>query len=246
MEINDSNVDLVDYVQFTGKPKKGQMLRYLLATQVRKRYLEQPSIDWIRQIKGAALTGNPERLIEIYYIDRRGACSETLTTMFGNGDHRQPLPFQKQILGLVPDNKTDLETHYFTQMSYINSRMSHEAMLEPYLLYTTITVDSEKKVDRFSELKRRLLPVFLQNGLRLIVAGQKISETSNEFEILNIWDFRETEDLEYLMMQLSDNQDYFELNNLGTQDQHIFRNVSRHYQFSPLLSRPNVRPESNA
>ncbi len=64
------------YLLFTSLVKHGELLRYLLAAQVRKRLLEPYGI--YRQVKSSALTGNPDRVFEIYYVDEHCQPIETL------------------------------------------------------------------------------------------------------------------------------------------------------------------------
>ena len=55
------------YLVFTAKVKHGQLLRYLHAAQIRRRFLEQYQLR--RQVKSSALTGDPDRVFEVYYAD---------------------------------------------------------------------------------------------------------------------------------------------------------------------------------
>jgi hypothetical protein len=255
VDSNNDGGEMVDFVQFNARPEKGQMLRYLLASQVRKRFLERPSFKWRRQVKGAAMTGNPERIAEVYHLRNPRMFAPAMRALRGENGQTRPA-FQTQIEQLVlgrdgdRDKVRELEPQRFLQMDYLREVIDQELAVKRYLLHTTIrletseTLDASSVVKRFSLLMRKLLPVFVSQGLYLVVAGRKMT-TGASTEILNIWQFQEAEEVESLMGVLSDNAAYFELNKLGTQEQHIFRNVSRHYQFSPLLNRAHPAAEAH-
>ncbi|KFA90037.1 hypothetical protein [Archangium violaceum] len=188
------------YLLFTSLVKHGELLRYLLAAQVRKRLLEPYGI--YRQVKSSALTGNPDRVFEIYYVDEHYQPIETLEYLLSKDPafqacHRliedvriHSLLTENQ---LTPNNKRSSDDKLssrqvssqevppplqtLTQLDYLFTLKSQQYYAQarakdPYLLQVTCTLISDQYLDEFNACMKVLLETFAESGLNLLVAGQ--------------------------------------------------------------------------
>ena len=78
------------YLLFTSLVKHGDLLRYILATQVRKRLMEPYGFH--RQVKSSALTGNPPPLT------RTESSGPRLTVSRGESSGRGLVPIHRRAL----------------------------------------------------------------------------------------------------------------------------------------------------
>ncbi|WP_224365044.1 hypothetical protein [Hyalangium versicolor] len=256
-------MDLTRYLLFTSLVKHGGMLRYLFASQVRKRLLEQYQLR--RQVKSSALTGNPDRLFELYYINKldEGEAEKTFERL---RDDPSFVASQQVIddVRITEDERIhDLiippAIVGLSQMPYLTESKSQRACSQavaeaPYLLHVTCTLHEKENLTQFNKSMSVLIKEFERAGLSLVVAGQrtcklelpadpkqkvKLSEIAEKeeqrVEIINIWEFDNPDNIKRLMMRHAESQAYAELDEICDQEQHFCRNVSRHYQRYPLL-----------
>jgi hypothetical protein len=223
----------IRYVQFTTNVKHGQMVRFLLASQVRKRFLEGPQHRWRRQVKGAALTGNPDVVQELYFVRGLDTAEQTLSALEENPGHREI--FDKLSAAKHTRKLTLMSSYLLARKS--ENECFREVALQPYLLHVTITLKEGTSLEEFSQLMLRVLPVFDHARVCLLAAGLEYKDNKpKDRDIINIWQCEAAENIEMLMNRLADNKAYYAILGLGHQKQHILRNISRHYQKYPLLS----------
>ncbi|OJT22656.1 hypothetical protein BO221_23140 [Archangium sp. Cb G35] len=241
------------YLFYTAKVKHGQLPRYLHAAQLRKRFLEKYQIR--RQVKASALTGDPDRLFEVYYVENVFRFDEAMEDMKNDSRMRdlervledaritsKERKFRRQ--SRLPYN----DKEELTQLPYMlnglgQAQCAQLVATKPYLLHVVCTLHDINYLDEFNEHMPALLDNFEQYGLSLVVAGQYKSK-NRETTLLNIWEYEDPESPRKLMPQLAENLTYAQIDLLCDQDQHVCRNVSRHYQLYPLLE-PKVRADVN-
>jgi hypothetical protein len=236
------------YLVFTAKVKHGQLLRYLHAAQFRRRFLEQYQVR--RQVKSSALTGDPDRIFEVYYADNPLLLKKALVAMEeaprllaltrvmddaritdeereDNGQPRLPYKYQEELVQLP-----------YMLSGIGQAQCARLSATRPYLLQVTCTLHDINYLDEFNEYMPALLDNFEQFGLSLLVAGQYKAE-DQKTKVLNVWEYENPESPRLLMPQLAENLTYAQLDRLCDQEQHVCRNVSRHYQLYPLLEPSN-------
>lgn len=249
------------FLLFTSLVKHGELLRYLLAAQVRKRLMEQYQMR--RQVKSSAVTGNPDRLFEVYYVENWDRLEENLLELMNDASFVSSQALIEETRITLKDRVAPLDipppVQVLSQMPYLLEDKSQEECAQgladdPHLLHVTCTLHKNEDLDEFNTLMRKLLKVFKWSGLELLVAGQQQGELTIDLAhksvsmndlgdaseqkpitILNIWQYEDPESPRKLMARLAENQTYSRLDMLCDQDQHICRNVSRHYQLYPLL-----------
>ncbi|WNG48261.1 hypothetical protein F0U60_32145 [Archangium minus] len=235
------------------------MLRYLLATQGRKRLLETYGLR--RQMKSSALTGDPDHVFELYYAEDPKRLrwnshppeklDETIYGMMQEEDAAQYQALQKIIDAeklsaievLDRARPTIPHVRALVQMPYLLKHKSQEEVARglataPYLLNDICVLkdedgeDLESRLSRFSDYVSDIIPTFAQSGFSLLAAGRF---TDHPDWILNIWQLEDLEQHRELMLRLADNRVYSEIDKMCNQDQHLCRNVSRFYQHHPFL-----------
>ncbi|QRK07261.1 hypothetical protein JQX13_45680 [Archangium violaceum] len=254
-QLNGQIDSRVRYILFTGKVKHGHLLRYLLATQGRKRLLETYGLR--RQVKSSALTGDPDHVFEVYYADeperliRDSDQPLALDGMMNEEDAAQYLALQEIIDAerlparevLDPSSPEIPHMRTLLQMPYLLEQKSQEEVSRdlataPYLLNDICVLKKEdgedpvSRLTRFTDYVSQIIPTFAQSGFSLLVAGQFESHPD---WILNIWQLENLEQHRELMLRLADNRVYSEIDKLCNQEQHLCRNVSRFYQYHPFL-----------
>lgn len=246
----------VRYILFTSKVKHGHLLRYLLAAQARKRLLE--AYDLRRQVKSSALTGDPDQVFEVYYVkdpDRLPPDSGqplALDRMMEEDDAELYRAIQEAIDSerlpareiLDPSHSEIPHMRTLLQLPYLLEEKSQETIANdlataPYLLNDICVLKPgedgegvEGTLSRFNDYMCEIIPTFARSGLSLVVAGQ--FEQHPDW-VLNIWQLENLEQHRELMLRLADNRIYSEIDRLCDQEQHLCRNVSRHYQHHPFL-----------
>jgi hypothetical protein len=248
----------VRYILFTSKVKHGHLLRYLLAAQARKRLLETYKIR--RQVKSSALTGDPDHVFEVYYVEEPERLQRdsdqplALDRMMDDEDAEQYRVIQEAIdderlpareildpaASQIPHMRTLLQLPYLLEEKS-RETIARDLATAPYLLNDVCILkpgedgeDPESRLSRFNDYMSDIIPTFARAGLSLIVAGQF---EQNPDWILNIWQLEDLEQHRELMLRLADNRIYNEIDRLCDQEQHLCRNVSRHYQHHPFLMR---------
>lgn len=254
-QLNGQIDSRVRYILFTGKVKHGHLLRYLLATQGRKRLLETYGVR--RQMKSSALTGDPDHVFEVYYAEepdqliRDSDQPLALDKMMNEEDATQYRALQEIIDAerlparevLDPSRQEIPHMRTLLQLPYLLEHKSQEAVARelataPYLLNDICVLkkdggeDPASRLARFNDYVSRIIPTFAQAGFSLLVAGQ--FEDHPDW-ILNIWQLKDLEQHRELMLRLADNRVYSEIDKLCDQEQHLCRNVSRFYQHNPFL-----------
>lgn len=246
----------VRYIFFTSKVKHGHLLRYLLAAQARKRLLETYKLR--RQVKSSALTGDPDTVFELYYAEDPSLLHPepgqplSLARMMDEDDaglyqaiqeaiDEERMPAREM---LAPDRPEIPHMRTLTQMPYLQERKSlemiaHELATARYLLNDLCLLKPgedggglEGTLSRFNDYMIDILPTFNRAGLTLVAAGR--FEQQPDW-ILNIWQLEDLDQHRELMLRLADNSVYNEIDKLCEQEQHLCRNVSRHYQHHPFL-----------
>jgi hypothetical protein len=247
----------VRYILFTSKVKHGHLLRYLLAAQARKRLLETYKLR--RQVKSSALTGDPDHVFEVYYAEdpallhqEPGQALPSLDGMMEENDAELYRAIQEAIDEerlparevLVPSRPEIPHMRTLFQLPYLTEEKSQEEIASelataPYLLNDICVMkpgaDGEGlqgTLSRFNDYMRDIIPTFARSGLSLVAAGQ--FEQHPDW-VLNIWQLEDLEQHRELMLRLADNRIYSQLDSLCDQEQHLCRNVSRHYQYHPFL-----------
>jgi hypothetical protein len=248
------------YILFTSKVKHGHLLRYLLAAQARKRLLETYGLR--RQVKSSALTGDPDHVFEVYYVEQSDWLDQgtdpvqSLAGMMSNDDASLYQELQASIEAecipalefLVPDRPQIPLIRTLLQMPYMTTEKTQQEIAralatEPYLLNDICVMkhhengmDDKRELtsalSEFNDDMSELILSFAQSGFSLLVGAQ--FEDHPDW-VLNIWQFSDLEQHTELMLKLADNQTYDSLDRLCHQEQHICRNVSRHHQQQPLL-----------
>jgi hypothetical protein len=256
-------MDLTRYLLFTGLVKHGEMLRYLLAAQVRKRLMQQYQLR--RQVKSSALTGNPDKVYELYYIENPDELNGTLEMLRRDPKFEASHHVTEEARLTTEDRIHPLEIpaplQKLSQMPYTLRTKSQQecgqAFAEaPYLLHVTCTLHESERLTQFNESMETVLKEFERAGLSLIVAGRHLGnielppgngngernihhinheEDEEPIRILNIWEFENPDSPRRLMARLAENRTYARLDKICDQEQHICRNISRHYQRYPLL-----------
>lgn len=248
------------YLLFTGLVKHGELLHYLLAAQVRKRLMEHHQLR--RQVKSSAVTGNPDSVFEVYYVEEPGDLAHNLSAIASD-------PIHGEIHEVIEKARINPEDRFFplhippyvqtmAQMPYLLTHKGQRACAEdfaeaPYLLQVTCTLHDPGKLDVFNDHMTEVLGEFERSGLHLLVAGRhtgvlepdgmkELPGEEKDIRILNIWQYEDPESPRLLMSRLAENLTYSDLDKICDQDQHICRNVSRHYQRYPLLQGKPLMP----
>jgi hypothetical protein len=235
-EQNGTGERRVRYVLFTGKVKHGQMLRYLFAAQARKRFLEQ--FGWRRQLKASALTGDPDAVLEVYYLEEPdpNLLESTLERMKKDPSYQEIRASRIERHG-SPGTPGNPDTHKLIQLRHMltersQKEWSRELATAPYLLHVTCTLFDAGTIGLFNDLMSKLLGAFEHAGLSLLISGQ---DADDDKKVLNIWEYEQPESPKLVMLRLAENEAYCTLDELCSQEQHVFRNISRHYQQYPML-----------
>jgi hypothetical protein len=259
-------MDLTRYLLFTGLVKHGELLRYLLAAQVRKRLMEQ--YQFRRQMKSSALTGNPDNVFELYYVEDLDdeELNESLNQLRKDRSFAASQQVTREASITRGERFYELEIpaplQTLSEMPYLHRGMSQETCSQkvaesPYLLQVTCTLYDESRVKDFNKAMFTLLKEFDKAGLSLLAAGRLMGtlelplengaapisrnpykDENKPVRILNIWQFENPESPKRLMARLAESQPYSEIDEICDQEQHICRNISRHYQLYPLLRGP--------
>jgi len=250
------------YLLFTSMVKHGELLRYLLAAQVRKRLME--TYGFHRQGKYSPLTRNPDKIFENYYAEEPPQVIGALNTLCADETFRACHQLIEEARITSAEKRSPMDPpplRALIQMDYLTEVMSQQKCAQshaeaPYLLHVTCTLLPGKELSDFNNYMRDLLEVFANSGMLLVVAGQyadiisidakskdgrlavevKPKTIQEPTRILNVWQFQAPDSPRLLMSRLAENLLYSRLDDLCTQEQHICRNVSRHYQRYPLLS----------
>lgn len=179
-------MELTRYLLFTSLVKHGEMLRYLFAAQERKRLLEQYQLR--RQVKSSALTGNPDRIFEVYYIDRfesedlekivlelKDDCPSFKASLQVTEGARIK---DKEDRGLGSRLEIPPAVQMMSQMPYLTEHKGRQACSQtiaeaPYLLHVTCALHDPGELETFTNCMSQLIKEFEKAGLSLVAAGQR-------------------------------------------------------------------------
>ncbi|PTL75914.1 hypothetical protein [Vitiosangium sp. GDMCC 1.1324] len=152
------------YLLFTSKVKHGHFLRYLLAIQARRRLLETYKL-W-RQVKSSALTGDPDQVFEVYYVEGSHRLSQdsqpfdALLELMSREDAvryraiQEAIDAEKQDMQemmerdrpVIPHSRILFQMPYMTRLSSQESQggeFTQEIATDPYLLNVICVLNHE-------------------------------------------------------------------------------------------------------
>ena len=132
----------------------------------------------------------------------------------------------------TPTIKQPLDTQELTK----NQPEEHGQLVKPEDVKLTNPLNAQWVADGKSIYDVKCSACHKLTGEKLVGPGwQGLTKRRSPDWILNIWQLEDLEQHRELMLRLADNRVYGEIDKLCDQQQHLCRNVSRHYQNHPFL-----------